>query len=129
MHSPLPQIADKQVDERPDPHASTTDPDFENPKVFRPWILILTITATLLLVPFWSHWYSDHVSLPRYCKNPELSLQQLEQVLREKRPAGDGARKPYIIAAKLLFLIPQDSNESIPAYLSRVREMLRAQCQ
>jgi len=117
------------VNEKPGSHARATDPDPGKTKEFSPWPLILVITATLLLVPVWSYWYADHVSLPRYCKNPELSLQQLEQVIREKKPAGDGERKPYIIAAKLLFLVPQDSNESIPAYLSRIRGILRVQCQ
>lgn len=129
MHPPSPPIADERADERPVPHANAADPKPDKPTGFRPWLLILAVTAALLLVPLWSNWYADQVSLPRYCNNPELSLQQLEQVLREKQPAGDGARKPYIIVAKLLFLIPQNGNESIPAYLSRVRGILRAQCQ
>lgn len=90
--------------------------------------LVLTAAAVLLLVSFGGRWYAGQVSLPRYCEQPELALQRLAAVLGEKRPAGEGTRRDYVIAAKLEFLVPRASDEPRDAYLERVRRLLEAQC-
>lgn len=95
-------------------------------------LLFLRITGVVLLVMLlisaWARSYSEHVSLPRYCDNPQSALTHLEQVLREPRPAGDGSRRPYIIAAKLLFLLPREPEETESAYLIRVRRHIEDTC-
>ncbi len=95
-------------------------------------LLFLRITGVVLLVMLlisaWARSYSEHVSLPRYCDNPQSTLTYLEQVLRTPRPAGDGSRRPYIIAAKLLFLLPRESEETESAYLSRVQQHIEDTC-
>ena len=94
--------------------------------------LFLRITGVVLLVMLlisaWARSYSEHVSLPRYCDDPQGALTHLEQVLREPRPAGDSSRRPYIIAAKLLFLLPREPEETESAYLSRVRQHIKDSC-
>lgn len=89
------------------------------------------VVATLLLmlsVSFGIEWYANHVSMPRYCANPQQSLSYLEADLRQQQPAGESPRRPYLIAAKLLFLVPRQSNESIPDYLNRVELKILEHC-
>ena len=94
--------------------------------------LFLHITGVVLLVMLlisaWARSYSEHVSLPRYCENPQSTLTHLKQVIREPRPAGDSSRRPYIIAAKLLFLLPRQPEETESAYLSRVKIHIKDTC-
>ncbi len=87
------------------------------------------VLLLMLLVSAWSTWYANQVTLPRYCDKQEETLQHLEQVLKEPEPAGDESRIPYIIAAKLIFLLPKQTGESIPDYLERVRVHLWKTCQ
>jgi len=95
---------------------------------FRPVGLVLTALAALLLVSFASRWYAGQVSLPRYCEQPELALQRLAAVMSQDKPAGDGARRDYVVAAKLEFLVPPASDEPLEVYLERVRRQLEQQC-
>ena len=96
---------------------------------FNPLKVILPIAVILLLIPSWIQWYSHEVSIPRYCNNPVLALDYLEKVITETRPAGDNPRKPYLIAAKLLFLVPRQGNEPVEVYLGRVETYLQNNCQ
>ena len=86
---------------------------------FKPLRLIAFVLLLLLGISFWLKWYTGAVSLPRYCKNPADTIHYLEKVLTEKTPAKEEARKPYLIAAKLIYLIPQQYSESVPDYLDR----------
>jgi hypothetical protein len=95
---------------------------------FRPVRLVLFVLAALLFVSFASHWYAGEVSLSRYCEQPELALQRLAAVMSENRPAGEWARRDYVVAAKLEFLLPRTADESPDAYLERVRRRLEQQC-
>jgi len=93
-----------------------------------PLRIVSVLLLFLLLISFATTWYARQISLPRYCDNPQLALHHLEQLLIETRPAGNESRRSYIIAAKLLFLIPQQLNETVPDYLARVEMRLREQC-
>jgi hypothetical protein len=95
---------------------------------FQPVRLVLVVLAVLLLVSFASHWYAGQVSLSRYCQQPELVLQRLAAIITETRPAGEEARRDYIVAAKLEFLVPPTADEPLDAYLQRVRRRLEQQC-
>lgn len=90
---------------------------------------VVVVLLLLLGIAGWANWYSSNVSLPRYCENPDQAMVYLEKVMNEKRPAGDEARRPYLIAAKILYLLPQHSDESSEQYLIRIREHLRWECQ
>ena len=90
--------------------------------------VVVTVLLLLLGIATWANRYSANVSVPRYCKDPQQAVHYLEKVINETRPAGDEARRPYLIAAKLLYLMPRHSEESIENYLSRVGETIRREC-
>ncbi|HFC53678.1 MAG TPA: hypothetical protein ENJ43_04525 [Gammaproteobacteria bacterium] len=90
-------------------------------------VIAVTVLA-LLAIPLWLNWYSDSVSLPRYCGDPRQTLAYLRQILTEARPAGEESRRPYLIAAKLLFLLPRRSGESVDEYLQRLEGEMRRRC-
>ena len=107
----------------PDPAASAV------PFPLRKILPVIAVTlAVMLFITTAIDWYSNQVSLPRYCEDPQQALHYLEANLRQSEPAGDEPRKPYLIAAKLLFLIPQASGESITDYLNRVELELLQHC-
>ena len=95
---------------------------------FQPVRLVLVVFTVLLLISFASRWYAGQVSLPRYCQQSAQVLQRIEAIITEKKPAGDGARRDYIVAAKLEFLVPRTADESIDAYLLRLRDRLDEHC-
>ena len=96
---------------------------------FRTVPVVLVVLAALLLISLANIWYAQQVALPRYCQQPELALQRLAAVVTENRPAGDGPRRDYIVATKLLHLVPRGVDEPLDAYLQRVRNRLRRRCQ
>ncbi|MBC8518980.1 MAG: hypothetical protein H8D24_01040 [Gammaproteobacteria bacterium] len=89
---------------------------------------VVVVVVLMLSVSSAIEWYADEVSLPRYCENPEEALRYLKANLQDERPAGDGARRPYLIAAKLIFLVPRDGGESLDDYLDRVELEIRSRC-
>ena len=98
------------------------------PARFHSLRIVIVVLLVTMSVPFWTSWYSDEVSVPRYCDTQAETLANLEKVLRESRPAGEGSRIPYIRAAKLIFLLPRESEESLPDYLKRVEIHLQESC-
>nr|VFK18325.1 MAG: hypothetical protein BECKLFY1418C_GA0070996_104126 [Candidatus Kentron sp. LFY] len=91
-------------------------------------VAVLLMVFTLVGISRWSQWYATEISMPRYCEDPDKSLALLRAVMSEARPAGDEARRPYLVAAKLLFLVPRDPDEPTPAYLARIRRYLDGHC-
>ena len=94
----------------------------------RPVRLLMTVLVLLALIFAASRWYAATVSIPRYCAQPEISLQRLAAVLTDHRPAGNGPRRDYVIAAKLGFLLPAKADESAADYLLRLRKHLERTC-
>jgi hypothetical protein len=88
----------------------------------------MIVLVSTIAITSWAHWYADNVSIPRYCHAPEETLQRLERILTEARPAGDGATRPYVVPAKLIFLLPRQPEETVPAYLSRLRAHIEERC-
>ncbi len=95
---------------------------------FRPWRLIVTVFLIMLGISAASRWYARDVTLPRYCADPERTLTDLRRLLTEDTPAGDGARRPYIVAARLMFLVPRNGDEPLEAYLGRLRGHMAGRC-
>ena len=91
--------------------------------------LLLAVFGLLVIVFWFSNFYSRQVSLPRYCEQLEQSLQRLNAINTQSRPAGDKSRRDYIIAAKLEFLLPKAADEPLDAYIRRLGKRLRQQCQ
>lgn len=86
------------------------------------------VAATMLAVFRLAGWYSDNSALPRYCDNPRATIGYVSEILSKDNPAGDRKRRPYLIAAKLIFLVPQEDNEPQPAYLERLLDTIMATC-
>ncbi len=98
----------------------------------RPWIGVvatLTVVCGVLIGIFAAaDWYAGNVSMSRHCADPERALALVERVLTEARPAGEQRTRPYVVAAKLLYLVPQRAEEPERAYLARLRGHIEAAC-
>lgn len=96
---------------------------------------MLRISATFIIVScaLWlifssAQWYADTAALPRYCDNPDTTVELVGRILKSGNPAGDENRRPYVIAAKLIFLVPRADDEPISAYQARLRERIAETC-
>jgi len=96
--------------------------------VFRLAVVFGAVAVVLLLLFRFAAWRADGELLFRYCDRPEAHLARVERLLTESEPAGEDARRPYIIAAKLIYLIPQDDGEPNEDYLKRLGQRIRAAC-
>lgn len=107
----------------------TKDEQFK-PEKFKPVRFIFFILLVMLFISQAIKWYSTSVTLPRFCEDPEQALHHLEEIISTRTPEANTreARRPYIIAAKLIYLVPQQSNESIENYLYRLRGELSQRC-
>lgn len=94
----------------------------------RPLPLILLLLAIMVGASLLMNRYSEQVMLPRYCDHPAQTLIHLHRLLTEREPAGEGAKRPYLIAAKLLYLLPRQSGESLDSYQWRLRGELEQRC-
>jgi len=93
----------------------------------------IAVGLAVVTVAFWgvfraADWYAGNVSLPRYCADIDAAVARVERVLTQTVPVGAAARRPYIIAAKLVYLVPQGAGEPTAAYLDRLRARIEAHC-
>lgn len=95
---------------------------------FNPLGIVLVVLAVLVGISLWSRWYADAVSALRYCEDTEQTMKTLAKILTEDRPAGNDSRLPYLIAAKLLFLVPRRSDEPVADYLVRAQAHVDRYC-
>jgi hypothetical protein len=86
------------------------------------------VALALLAVFQGAEWYADQVSMPRYCADPDAAIERLHEILSQSQPVSDGSMRPYVVAAKLLYLIPQDEGEADEAYLARLRLRIAETC-
>ncbi|RRJ85042.1 hypothetical protein [Aestuariirhabdus litorea] len=112
----------------PRPSPSAEDDSLSQPAPFKPWKIIVGVLLALLAVNLWFRLYTEEVSLPRYCDTREQTLMYLEKVITDPRPAGEESRRPYLIAAKLLYLYPRGGDEVLEDYLARVDELIETHC-
>jgi hypothetical protein len=76
-----------------------------------------------------AEWYADRVSMARYCDDPDGAAALAARVLTDPRPAGAEPTRRHVVAAKLLFLVPQRHGEDTQAYAARLRGRIEATCQ
>ncbi|MEN8177650.1 MAG: hypothetical protein ABFS39_03430 [Pseudomonadota bacterium] len=108
--------------------SDTDNINLEEKPPFSPLRLIVIVLLILLGISSAAQWYSGNVTMPRYCQDPVQIIERVRKVLTEQTPAGDGDRKPYIIAARLTFLVPRESNEALDDYILRLQMHLDQQC-
>ncbi len=86
--------------------------------------------AALVLIAVFdaAEWYAERVSIPRYCESPEATLERVRETLSQQRPASDASTRPYVVAAKLIYLVPREDGESLEGYLARLRVRIAETC-
>ncbi len=72
--------------------------------------------------------YGDQVGIARYCDDPAAAATRVGEILTNEDPAGGEERRPYIVAAKLIYLVPQRHDESVEAYVERLADHISAKC-
>jgi hypothetical protein len=98
-------------------------------KTFSPFKIIIPVLFTLLAISLMAQWYASNVTLPRYCENPEKALHNLDRLLTPDATIDNDQRRDYMISAKLLFLHPQQEDETVDEYKQRLRYLLLNECQ
>lgn len=95
---------------------------------FRLAIGFVVVALVLMGVFDAAEWYGGQVSIPRYCGSTDATLERVRETLSEQRPASDASRRPYVVAAKLMYLIPRNSGEPLESYLARLRLRIAESC-
>ncbi len=95
---------------------------------FSPLKIIVPVLLALLAISAMAQWYARHVSLPRYCGQPDIAMQNLASLLDENPKIDDAQRRGYMVAAKILFLHPREGGENKADYLARVRRVILSEC-
>ena len=72
--------------------------------------------------------YADTSGLPRYCDDPGGAVDRVRDILSGETPPEGASRRPWIVAAKLMFLSPRDENEPVEAYVGRLRAGIDEAC-
>lgn len=94
-------------------------------------VFFFTSVAMLLIFDA-AEWYADNSTLPRYCENPADTVEHVREILTSRTPvAGDStgdSRRSYLVAAKLIFLVPREDAEPMQAYLTRLRGRISETC-
>jgi len=92
-------------------------------------LIVFAVTAVTLVSVFaGAEQYAEKSTVPRFCTNPSDVLEKVKLILTKKEPVGQGSKRPFIIAAKLIFLIPQKDNESTTDYIERLQRHLDKIC-
>jgi len=91
--------------------------------------IVFVVTAGVLWLVFGAaQQHADKTLVPRFCENPDEVIAKVELILTKKNPVGNSKKRPFIIAAKLIFLIPQMENEDVENYIARLRAHLDKTC-
>lgn len=91
--------------------------------------VVFAVTTVLMLSIFnGADWYATTSALPRYCENPTQAVSIVEEILTTDNPGEGKERRPYIIAAKLIFLVPQEPDETMETYMVRLRGRISESC-
>lgn len=73
-------------------------------------------------------WYATNAAMPRYCEDPRETLNIVEEILTSETPSAGKEKRPYIVAAKLVFLVPQIDGEILEDYISRLQTQISKAC-
>lgn len=92
-------------------------------------IIVFVVTAAVMLLIFNSaDWYATNAALPRYCEKPVETVEIVQEILTSPTPSEGKEKRPYIVAAKLIFLVPQSDGEPLDDYLYRLRRRISEIC-
>ncbi len=92
-------------------------------------LIVFGLTAATMLFIFHSaDWYATNSALPRYCNNPDETVAIVRKILTSDTPVENQKKRPFIIAAKLIFLVPQEDGETVEQYIPRLRNRISETC-
>ena len=92
-------------------------------------LVVFCLTAAAMLLIFdAAEWYADTSALPRYCENPTNTVEHVREILSNATPMEGKPKRPYVVAAKLIFLVPREDAEPIQSYLERLRRRISESC-
>lgn len=92
-------------------------------------LIVFAATAITMVIIFrFADWRAGNALLPRYCDDPHASIEYVRRIVEDGGPAEGEKRRPYIIAAKLIFLVPQEVDESEADWLARIEGRVRERC-
>jgi hypothetical protein len=91
-------------------------------------VVFLFTSVVMLLIFNAAEWYADNSALPRYCENPAATVENVREILSSAEPANGKPKRPYVVAAKLIFLVPREDAEPLQTYLSRLRRRISESC-
>ncbi len=86
------------------------------------------VAAILLLVFAGAERYAERTVLQRFCADKAGVIKRVGLIVTKSEPVGEGAKRPFVVAARLVFLIPQRQSESVSNYLARLRRHLDKEC-
>ena len=90
---------------------------------------VFAVTALAMWLIFnASEWYAGNAALPRYCDDPAAAIGMVSEILISPEPVASN-RRDFIVAAKLIFLVPQADGESLHDYKHRLRSRISESCQ
>ncbi len=95
---------------------------------FNPLVAIAAVFLALIGIALALRWYSDKLSMERYCENPGVTISELRRVITDEQLAAGKERTSFIVTSKLLFLVPRRNDEPVEDYLARVRQQLETIC-
>jgi len=90
-------------------------------------VFLFTSVAMLLIFDA-AEWYADTSALPRYCESPAETIAIVREILTSPTPVAGKSRRPYVVAAKLIFLVPREDAEPLQSYLKRVQVRISEKC-
>ena len=92
-------------------------------------LAVFFITGVAMLLIFdAAEWYADNSALPRYCENPAGTVERVREILSSAAPMGGNSKRPYVVAAKLIFLVPREDAEPMRSYMARLRRRISETC-
>jgi len=94
------------------------------------WFAAVFVVAAAVLFGLFqfAEWRAENTLLTRYCDDPQAHVDRVVRIIEESDPVTDGERRAYIIAAKLLFLVPRGDGEAVTAYRLRLKAEIEASC-
>jgi len=75
-----------------------------------------------------AEWYASDSAMPRYCEDREGVVERVGLILTKNEPVGSGNKRPFIVAAKLIFLVPMNSGEPVGDYIERLTRHIDKVC-
>jgi len=93
------------------------------------FLSVLAVTAVIMLGVFHAAgWYADHSSLPRFCADSDRALSRVRDILSDHMAGYSRDKRGFIVASKLIFLVPQRDGESLDEYEARLRVEIGKTC-